>query len=154
MKQKETLEKKEDEFPASRWNRVKESRICLQCVEGRKCSVKGCGVSGGLEKFSQEEWAKPDALRRCKDCVPKRCCQCRKGKVRSKYSAEQWKQVEGAAVCYDCDKKRCGKCGKEKGYKDFDPAVWEMADGSDQYCCRACGRGPRVWGQKHETRYL
>jgi hypothetical protein len=84
--------------------------------------------------------------RKCKECVPRRCCRCRKAKVKSAYSKAQWLLVEGIAVCVDCDRRRCSKCNKEKGFKDFTPNMWDVASGTAGAQCRTCTYGARTAG--------
>jgi len=137
-------EKSEEYFPATKWDRVLTRRVCLACSGDRKCST--CDLRDGMHKFTADEWKKPDGERRCKACMPKRCCKCKKAKTRASYSNVQWRLDEGVAVCLDCDRKRCGRCNKEKKYTDFEPSNWELADGSAEYCCKECTRGQRTFG--------
>ena len=136
--------RKHDEFPSNRWNRALRERVCLSCMEGKKCST--CPTKGGIAKFTKEEWLKADGVRLCKECIPKRCFKCGKLKLKSNFTKVQWRLSEGTAVCNDCDRRRCGQCGKEKTYKDFEASMWELADGSPAYKCRECTRGRRTTG--------
>ena len=138
-------QKPESEYPATRWNQVLKRRMCLQCEEGKKCS--SCDRRGGHKYFTDEEWKKNDDERRaCIDCVPRRCCRCRKQKAKGLFSKKQWALGVDSSTCYDCDKKRCGLCDKAKGIKDFEAAMWEVLDGSPEFQCKECTRGRRTVG--------
>ena len=138
------MEKPKSEFSATRWNQILQRRICLECSGDKCCSI--CRLRDGPQKFTPDEWAKPDGKRRCKNCLPRQCLKCRKTKAMHQFSkSEQLKEIS-QAVCIDCDRRRCGRCNKEKTYKDFEPSIWELADGSPQYCCRECTQGRRVPG--------
>ena len=77
-------DKPEDQFPKSRWRKELKERVCLDCGNGRQCSL--CPRQGDLKYFDAAEWRKPDTDRRCKDCVPRLCSQCRRPKTKSQFS--------------------------------------------------------------------
>ena len=89
-----------------------------------------------------------DALRRCNECVPKRCCSCKKARRRPYwyFDAKQWASEEGTAMCHDCDRKRCASCSKLRGHMHFTAAMWQLDEGSPELRCRECTTGRRKKG--------
>ena len=80
-------QKPQSQFSSTKWDQSLVRRMCLACSGHKSCS--GCSARNGIAIFSSEEWKKTDGMRKCKECVPKRCRNCRKGKVNSQYSKPQ-----------------------------------------------------------------
>ena len=115
------VQKPQSQFSSTRWSRILTKRICVDCSGDRSCSA--CSLCNGAAKFTPDEWKKPDGERQCKECVPKRCCKCRKGKSKGQYSKRQWTLEEGRAVCYDCDRKRRGNATRKRETATLKPAL-------------------------------
>ena len=129
-------EKAESEFPASRWEQVLVRRMCIQCGKERRCN--DCGRTAQRHHFSLEEWEKPDARRKCRDCIPQQCPKCRKSKTKAGFSKEQWKLPVSVGVCTACDTRRCTNCNKEKGCKAFLKEIGSLPADHRVAMCKVC----------------
>ena len=119
-------------------------RLCPDC-SGDRC-FSSCSLRGGCDKFSKDGWDKPDEVRKCKSCTPKRCPRRTKNKTKSSSSRQQRLLPEGRGVWTDCDRRRCGKRNKAKTVKKFAANMWDKVDGSKEAHCRECAQGShKTW---------
>lgn len=82
-----------------------------------------CSTAKARAAFSEEEWKREGAVRRCIDCNVITCAKCGTSKGPDAYSRVEWGRAVGAE-CRDCNFRNCSRCNERRRPEGFSHGQW------------------------------